>query len=35
MIVIKNKLIPFGDYTCINLFGIQIRQIRKRTNEGY
>lgn len=22
MIVIKNKLIPFGDYTCINLFGI-------------
>lgn len=22
MIVIKNKIIPFGDYVCINLFGI-------------
>ena len=22
MIVIKNKLIPFGDYDCINIFGV-------------
>lgn len=28
MIVIKNKLIPFGDYDCINLFGILFTKIK-------
>ena len=28
MIVIKNKLVPFGDYDCINLFGILFTKIK-------
>lgn len=26
-IIIKNKIIPFGDYTCINLFGVLFTKV--------